>query len=94
MQRVVLVPSAGLFLAETKEDPSNCKLFSLDLVPGGKPDKNTGGSEKTIGVSRGGAWGPASPLFFEQNEARSAENKKFFGDRPPPPVSEGLDPPL
>lgn len=44
MQRVVLVSSAGLFLAETKEDPSNCKLFSLDLVPGGKPDKNTGGS--------------------------------------------------
>ena len=44
MQRVVLVPSAGFFLAEPKEDPSNRKLFSLDLVPGGKPDKNTGGS--------------------------------------------------
>ena len=44
MQRVVLIPSAGLFPAETKEDPSNCKLFSLDLVPGEKPDKNTGGS--------------------------------------------------
>ena len=44
MQRVVLVPSAGFFLAETKEDPSNCKLFSLDLAPGEKPDKYTGGS--------------------------------------------------
>ena len=64
MQRVVLVPSAGFFLAETKEDPSNRKLFSLYLVPGGKPDKNTGGSEKTIDVSRGRAWGASLPLIF------------------------------
>ena len=37
----------------------------------------------------------ASPLFSDQTEARRAE-KMFFGDRhlPPPPRSEGLDPPL
>lgn len=34
MQRVVLVPSAGIFLAERKADP----------ILGGKPDKNSGGS--------------------------------------------------
>ena len=38
-----------------------------------------------------GPRGPGPPLFFDQNEARGAENK-FFGDRPPPP--QGLDPPL
>ena len=36
--------------------------------------------------------GPASPLFFDQNEARRAE-KKFFGDRAPH-LSQGLDDPL
>ena len=36
--------------------------------------------------------GPASPLFFEQNEAWRAE-KKFFGDRAPH-LSQGLDDPL
>ena len=35
------------------------------------------------GGSRGGAWGPRSPLFFDQNEARRAE-KNFFC-RPGPP---------
>ena len=35
---------------------------------------------------------PAPPLFFNQNEAQRAE-KNFFG-APPPPLSEGLDPPV
>ena len=50
---------------------------------------------KSSGGSRGGAWPlRVPPLFFEKNEARRAE-KIFFGDRaPPPPPSEGLDPPL
>ena len=45
-----------------------------------------------------GLGGPGSPLFFDQNEARRAENN-FFGYRAylivwmtPPPLSEGLDP--
>ena len=57
-----------------------------------------------IGGSRGGAWGPGPPLFFDQNEARRA-GKNFFGDQVPPylrvwmtppplPLSEGLDLPL
>ena len=53
-----------------------------------------------------GPGGPPPQLFFDQNEARKAE-KIFFGNRapllsqglddrpsPPPPLSEGLDPPL
>ena len=36
-----------------------------------------------------GSGGPASSLFFDQNEARRAE-KKFFGDRAPH-LSQGLD---
>ena len=50
-----------------------------------------------------GPGGPGPPLFFDQNEARRTE-KNFFGDRAPlisgcgwpvpPPLSEGLDPPL
>ena len=36
-----------------------------------------------------GPRGPGPPLFFDQNEARGAENK-FFGDRlPPPPTRSG-----
>ena len=39
--------------------------------------------------------GACPPLFFDQNEARGAE-KNFFGDCPPPPLSQPLDdrPPL
>ena len=37
-----------------------------------------------------GPGGPGPPLFFDQNEARRAE-KNFLGDRPPPPLSQGLD---
>ena len=43
-----------------------------------------------------GPGGPGPPLFFAQNEARRPENNAF-GDRPPPPLSQGLDdrpPPL
>ena len=36
-----------------------------------------------------GPGGPGPPLFFHQNEARSAE-KNFFS-RPGPPFSKGLD---
>ena len=57
--------------------------------------------------SRRGAWGAPGPLplFFDQNKAQSAE-KSLYGGRPPlsqgldergpppPPLSEGLDPPL
>ena len=55
------------------------------------------------GGSRGGARGLTSPLFLDQTEARKVE-KKFsenglslsqgLDDRPPPHLSEGLDPPL
>ena len=53
--------------------------------------------------SRGGAWGAPGPppLFFDQNEAQSAEKSLYGGrpfalsqgldDRGPPPLSEGLD---
>ena len=55
------------------------------------------------GKGPGGARSPPL-IFFFQNEARRAE-KIYFGDRrpplsqglddqPPPPVSDGLDPPL
>ena len=40
------------------------------------------------GRSRGGARSP--PLFLDQTEGRRAE-KIFFCDRPPPPLSQGLD---
>ena len=39
---------------------------------------------------RGGSDPPT--LFLEQIEARRAEKYIFFGDRGPPPLSEGLDP--
>ena len=57
-----------------------------------------------IGGSRGGARGAqgSAPLFLDENEARRAE-KHFFDtvhppsqgldDRPPPSLSEGLNPP-
>ena len=38
-----------------------------------------------------GPGGPA-PFFLDQTEARRAENI-FLGDRPPPPLSKGLDDP-
>ena len=51
--------------------------------------------------------GPPFPLFLDQNEARRAEKKIFWGrpppltsgsgwpaPPPPPPLSDGLDPPL
>ena len=34
--------------------------------------------------------GPGLPLFLDQTETRRTE-KIFFGDRPPPPPSKGLD---
>ena len=37
-----------------------------------------------------GPGGAGPPLFFDQNETRRAE-KNFFGDRPPPALSQGLD---
>ena len=41
--------------------------------------------------SRGGARGARPrPLFLDQNEARGAK-KDFLGDRPPTPLSQGLD---
>ena len=45
---------------------------------------------KSSGGSRGGARRAPPPLFFNQNEAQRAE-KKFFGDFPPHPLSQGLD---
>ena len=47
------------------------------------------------GGPRGGALGAPPSLFLDQTKARMAE-KKNFGDHPlpPPPLSEGLDPPL
>ena len=52
-----------------------------------------------IGVSvadpREGRGGPGPPpLFLDQIEARRAKKYIFFGDRPRPPLSEGLDPPV
>ena len=52
MQRVVVVLSARIFLAERQEDPfmrkilTPCKLLSLGVDPStkDKPDKNSGGS--------------------------------------------------
>ena len=45
------------------------------------------------GGSRGGAWGARAPLLFlDKTEAQRAE--KFFRRPGPPPLSEGLDPPL
>ena len=50
------------------------------------------------GGSRGGAWEACAPLLFlDQTEAAPEGRKKFFGDRPLPPLSQGLDdraPPL
>ena len=63
------------------------------------------------GGSRGGAWEAwATLLFLDQTDAAPEGPKKFFGDRPlpslsqglddrapvppTPPISEGLDPPL
>ena len=56
------------------------------------------------GGSRERARGARLPLFFDQNEARKAEQKFFedgptalsqsLNDRPPPSLSEGLDSPL
>ena len=37
-----------------------------------------------------GLGGPGLPLFLDQTETRRAE-KNFFGYRPPPPPSKGLD---
>ena len=45
------------------------------------------------GRSKGGARGARLPLFLDQTEARMAE-KNFLRDRPPPPLSQGLDPAL
>ena len=55
------------------------------------------------GGSRGGARGARPPLFLDQTEARRTE-KNFFEPPPPliswsgypspPPLFEGLDPPL
>ena len=45
------------------------------------------------GGSRGGTRGARPrprPLFLDQNEARGAK-KDFLGDRPPTPLSQGLD---
>ena len=52
MQRVVVVPSARIFLAERQEDPfmmkilTPCELLSLGVDPStsDKPDKNSDGS--------------------------------------------------
>ena len=47
----------------------------------------------TSGGSRGGApggGGRAPPSFLDQTEARRTE-KNFLRDRPPPPLSKGLD---
>ena len=43
-----------------------------------------------LAVADPGEGGPP-PLFLDQNEARK---KKFLRLSPPPPLSEGLDPPL
>ena len=43
-----------------------------------------------IGGSRGGAWEAWAPLLFlGQTEAKGRKN--FFGDRPLPTLSQGLD---
>ena len=46
MQRVVVVPSARIFLAERQEDPFMRKILSLGVDPSNsdKPDKNSDGS--------------------------------------------------
>ena len=60
-------------------------------------------SEVCSGGSREGPRGLGPPLFLDENEARRADNSFFeagpslsqgLDDRPPPPLSEGLDPPL
>ena len=75
------------------------RIFVLDLGGGSLVTNTSCGS-------RGGARrGPApTPLFLDQNEARRAEKKDFvfappylwvwMTAIPPPPLSEGLDPPL
>ena len=42
------------------------------------------------GRSKGGARGGWPPLLFDQTEAQRAE-KNYFGDSPPPTLSQGLD---
>ena len=73
------------------------RIFVLDLGWGSLVTNTSCGS-------RGGAQrGPApTPLFLDQNEARRADKKNFESAppylrvwmSPPPPLSEGLDPPL
>ena len=46
----------------------------------------------TVADPGDGPGGPGSPVIFDQKEARRVE--KIFGDRPPPPLSQHLDPPL
>ena len=55
-------------------------------------DPQQGRISLAVAGSRGGARGarPPFPLFLDQTEARRAE-KIFSGDRPPTPLSQGLD---
>ena len=50
------------------------------------------------GGSRGGAGTRPTPLFLDQTKARRAEKKNFKNRSPPlpppPPLFDGLDPPL
>ena len=54
--------------------------------------------DKLSGGSRVGTWGPWSPLFLNQTEARRAKKKILVPPPPPPPrlpqLSKGLDLPL
>ena len=44
------------------------------------------------GRSWGEAWEAQAPLLcLDQTEAAPKGRKKFFGDRAPPPLSQGLD---
>ena len=73
------------------------RIFVLDLGGGSLVTNTSCGSR---GAARRG---PApTPLFLDQNEARGAEKKNLSPPpvisgsvyEPPPPLSEGLDPPL
>ena len=75
------------------------------LAPGQKQVNQLLLGATAVAVQGKGPGGPGSPLFLDQTEAQKAE-KHFWDqdplhqgldDRPPPtppPLSEGLDPPL
>ena len=59
-------------------------MYALSAKKSGRCGEVAFTTALTSGGSRGGAWGPASPLFSDQTEAQRRADKKYFGDRPPP----------